>query len=294
MVLYFLSYQTDHHLAKTLFDISVFFGLLTLASKYQVFFRHRGLQLFSLATISFVLVASISSLLNDTPWFSEELGRVYHAAGALLLIPLLFVVRVRPRTFYLAISLATIACGIYALIEVWHHSSSGYRVGGSRHRPIVFGDTVLLMGFISVCGSYLPALRSARLTRFLPWIALISGVIVSYLSGSRGGWVFVPFALITAFLLLREYPAIRMAVYALSVVIVLTSIAVFMFEPNKAERIQIAADEVASVVDPGKQINMNSVTIRFRLPGRLLPNHHGLVSVLPVFVIICMSSTPAR
>jgi len=72
--------------------------------------------------------------------------------------------------------------------EVWFDAN---RLGNSFTNPIPFGDTALLLGFLSI----VPITLGGR-TRFaetaIRIMAFLLGGYASYLSGSRGGWIALP------------------------------------------------------------------------------------------------------
>ena len=65
------------------------------------------------------------------------------------------------------------------------------RLGNSFTNPIPFGDTALLLGFLSIV-----SIKRRRCTRAaeaaIKIAAFLLGGYASYLSGSRGGWIAVP------------------------------------------------------------------------------------------------------
>ncbi|MXN74649.1 hypothetical protein GR157_07830 [Burkholderia sp. 4701] len=66
------------------------------------------------------------------------------------------------------------------------------RVGNTFTNPIPFGDTALILGFLSMASIR----RSPDVTLLevvIKTIALLAGCYASYLSGARGGWIALPF-----------------------------------------------------------------------------------------------------
>lgn len=92
--------------------------------------------------------------------------------------------RPRMRWFWLGLCWGTVAAGVLALVQRFGFAMD--RVDGFTHHPITFGDLALAMGMMSLCA--LSALRNTRWA-WLPVVALVAGLMVSVLSGSRGGWV---------------------------------------------------------------------------------------------------------
>lgn len=91
-----------------------------------------------------------------------------------------------------------ISVGVWA-VYVSHYSgpsqwSSGDRLGNSFTNPIPFGDTAILLAFLSVISisrtQHVPSMES-----LIKILALVLGGYASLRSGSRGGWVAIPLLL---------------------------------------------------------------------------------------------------
>jgi O-antigen ligase len=120
--------------------------------------------------------------------------------------PLLRLALVVPSLFFLAslssrqlrlvqwgFVLGALGSGAWAVYAVFHPAVgfAGGRLGNSFTNPIPFGDTALLLGFLSIASierqRYVPVAEVA-----IKVVALSAGCYTSYLSGSRGGWIAVP------------------------------------------------------------------------------------------------------
>ncbi|UDG82436.1 O-antigen ligase family protein [Candidatus Vallotia cooleyia] len=91
---------------------------------------------------------------------------------------------------FVAGALLTGAWALYAIV----HPSAWYgpgRLGNSFINPIPFGDMALLIGFLAFAsldrGNHVSGIELA-----IKIIALLAGCLASYLSGSRGGWIALP------------------------------------------------------------------------------------------------------
>ena len=85
-------------------------------------------------------------------------------------------------------------CGGWA-VYLLMHAGIGYgveRIGNSFTNPIPFGDTALILGFLSIASIRrgVPANPSEVALKV---IALLAGCYASYASGARGGWIALPF-----------------------------------------------------------------------------------------------------
>lgn len=97
--------------------------------------------------------------------------------------------RIKLHFFWYGLTIGSfIVAGIAIYEVVFSHAD---RARSITH-PIIFGDLSLAMGVMTLAGA--GWFRSqAKWQILLPCIALICGVLASVLSGSRGGWVAVPF-----------------------------------------------------------------------------------------------------
>jgi len=112
----------------------------------------------------------------------------------ILVIPIYFALRQRKvslKYFFVGILFGAIGSGllaIYQTIFVNAHNVHGYIM------KINFGNLSLLLGVMSLAGLFL--LQGIRYKKSLIFICLISfcfGLIASILSGTRGGWIALPF-----------------------------------------------------------------------------------------------------
>ncbi|WP_394425039.1 O-antigen ligase family protein [Vreelandella stevensii] len=115
---------------------------------------------------------------------------------------LLLILRYPPQLKWLwsGIAVGAIGSGSWA---VWLKLTEGVeRVGGFLH-PIQFGNLSMLMGVLCCAGLGWAATRSHRAR----WVVLLSlgimlGMLGSFMSGSRGGWVGLP---VVGYVLYRGY-----------------------------------------------------------------------------------------
>lgn len=123
-------------------------------------------------------------------WHTRELDRPSRFILVLPVLLLLLKSVSRGRWLWFGVVFGTIAAFALALYE---RQALGFsRAQGSEH-PIMFGNTGMMLGLMSfVAAMYFMAKRRYG------WVTLaiiggICGVGVSFLSGSRGGWVGLPF-----------------------------------------------------------------------------------------------------
>ncbi|CAG9296032.1 O-antigen ligase [Celerinatantimonas diazotrophica] len=99
------------------------------------------------------------------------------------------------------IAMGTIA-GV--MIGGYERFVEGFSRAQSNLHPIMFGDISMLLGLLSLTGIlYFKALNANRSIVFM-MLGSVSGIFASILSGSRGGWIALPVAIIYIFWQGRE------------------------------------------------------------------------------------------
>jgi O-antigen ligase len=146
--------------------------------------------------------------------------------------------RPRMRWFWLGLCWGTVAAGVFALVQRFGFAMD--RVDGFTHHPISFGDLALAMGMMSLCA--LSALRNTRLA-WLPVVALVAGLMVSVLSGSRGGWVGLGLAALPLLVLGRAIHG-RVIWYTGTLILALLVAAYFLPVTGVASRVAEAVSDV--------------------------------------------------
>ncbi len=159
-------------------------------------------------------------------WRPREFDAPLRFVLALPIFLLLCDVRVRYlKAIGWGCAAGAVAAVIWAVID---RPAGGWtdtvRLGNYYTNPIPFGDTALLLGFLSVATLGWDGGRGRMGSWIAKGAALIAGAYVSYLSGARGGWIAIPvFVALLAF----EYRWLadwkRLAVGALIVVVAMTA-----------------------------------------------------------------------
>lgn len=188
--------------------------------------------------------------------------------------PLLRLALVIPGFFYLAslpsrqlrqvqwgFAIGGLGTGAWVIYQLTHPGIAyGIdRVGNTFTNPIPFGDTALILGFLSIAS--IRRGRDATLFEILiKTAALLAGCYASYLSGARGGWIALPF-LIWAAAGGRHWLASVKARVALGVA-VLVCIGALAGTSVVRERVSAFGTDIAAM----KQGNVDTSTgIRFSL-----------------------------
>ncbi len=141
---------------------------------------------------------------------------------------------------FVAGALATGAWAIYATFhpEVWYGPG---RLGNSFTNPIPFGDTALLLAFLSITSIRRTETPVQLAEVAIKLIALIGGMYASYLSGSRGGWIALPLLLWFA-IAGEHWLADRRARFVLAAVLVGCAIAATSTHGVRTRLAAISAD----------------------------------------------------
>ena len=109
----------------------------------------------------------------------------------LLVIPVYFFFRyfsINHACFWYGLFVGAVLSACGALYDSYVYYP--IRAHGITH-PIIFGDLALLMGAMSVAGMGWFKLKG-RLFVIIPIVAAVMGLLASFLSQSRGGWISIP------------------------------------------------------------------------------------------------------
>lgn len=197
----------------------------------------------------------------------------YFLAGALLL-PFLADSRIRPDWFWIAIAATALLSGAYALWEMQvcaldpaYQPPPGldYRAGGSKHKPIPFGDMAALAATLSLLGACV-VWGASRPRAWLFAVAALAGSYATLVSGTRGAWVFYPTAAVVIGLYLAQrYPAQRRRILLAFLGLILAGGILVGQSPSVQERIQTAVSELRDY-QPGTGVSSgNSLGERFEM-----------------------------
>lgn len=222
------------------YHVAALVGLICLALRWPALSRAltSDEKLACMGYAAFTVTILIS--LVDTGASKEAVGDLDVLLRPLWAIPILYLfIRTQPPEgmLWFGVSLGAMVAGINALYEVSMADHYVRANGGTS--AVTYGNTALLMGIIAAVG--LPYFR--KLGGFyvaLPIIALLLGLLGSFLSGSRGGWLAIPALVI---LLLWHFWRLRyqrLAVIAALVLAVIASLAVLLPQVGVSGRIGLA------------------------------------------------------
>jgi O-antigen ligase len=144
-------------------------------------------------------------------------------------------------------ALGGIGAGVWAVDSAIHMTVTELdRLGNDFTNPIPYGNTALLLGFLSVMTIRWDDYSGARLRQLgvaLKLLGLAGGLYASYLSGTRGGWLALPLFLILCTLNFNWLKRARHVPMALGVVVL--AVALLAISPIGRERVQATQSDLA-------------------------------------------------
>jgi O-antigen ligase len=143
-------------------------------------------------------------------------------------------------------ALGAIGAGAWAVDSAIHMTVTELnRLGNDFTNPIPYGNTALLLGFLSVMtirwDDY-PSVLLRRLGIALKIFGFIAGLYASYLSGTRGGWLAIPLFLMLCSLNFGWVRRGRHLVVALGVVVLAMSL--LLASPNGRDRLRQTQSDI--------------------------------------------------
>jgi O-antigen ligase len=261
-----------------------FFAILALALGAAVANRRtpgyfsglRTYRWFTIGMLAFVVAIAVQQAL-----FGYWLPRQFDALSRFVLaLPIFLLLRQLPsrnlRVIGWGCAAGALAVGIWALVDQpaggWTDAN---RLANSYTNAIPFGDTALLLGFLSIFTVGWDKPRDWRVLG-LRLLALVGGGYASYLSGSRGGWLAVPVFVVLLGMQYQWYAhKKRLLITTLAIVIGASALL-------STERIQKRLGEVTNDVSMMHQgEDYTSVGLRLQLwdASRLIFMHHPVYGV---------------
>ena len=160
------------------------------------------------AFLLYFSIFAFSTLLNG-----DSLSRLDDPSRFILCIPIFVaILRYPPPFAWITKSLviASYIAGIAALVLVFYYDQGRAFVSGNDflskgYMPIQSGNIAMTFGIVCLPIAIYHLNKSALITSVLCSFGAAFGISASYLSGSRGGWVFVPIAIIFLLYMNRKY-----------------------------------------------------------------------------------------
>ncbi len=178
------------------------FFLLLVLSLYTAYQRRhdrayfaplRRYRLFTAAMVALLVVVVAQEVVQHA-WRPREFDAPSRFVLALPIFLLLCDVPVRHlKAIGWGCAAGAVGAAVWAAID---RPAGGWtdmvRLGNYYTNQIPFGDTALLLAFLSASTLGWDGGRARTLAWFAKGAALVTGIYLSYLSGARGGWIAIP------------------------------------------------------------------------------------------------------
>ncbi|QQB18155.1 O-antigen ligase family protein [Aeromonas jandaei] len=204
-------------------------------------------------------VLFLISVIFDGSSFSQ-LDRPSRALMAALVIPTLARHKVK-----LEVLLCGFACGalIAACIAIYDKFYLGYERAFEFYSiPIQSGNISMSLGLFCLCGYFWSRANKFYNYSFFYMIGAISGLIGSFLSGSRGGWILLPVVIFSILMLYRNLIASNERKGLLCLLFIIIAM-VLAPQTGMLKRFDAAKTDIEQYVD-GTNLD-TSLGIRFQL-----------------------------
>ncbi|MBS4641202.1 O-antigen ligase family protein [Aeromonas media] len=189
----------------------------------------------------------------------REFDRPSRVLMAAMTLPLLS--RYPARLVSLIFGFAVGAC-IAGAIAIYDKFYLGMERAFGDIMPIQAGNISMTLGLLCLCGYFWYKSKGNVKTAMFMLFACAMGMLGSFLSGTRGGWVLLPLIILTIISHFRgnlcRIDKIVAAVFGLGLLAV-----VAIPQTGVAERIQVARSDIVQFVDGGNK--NTSIGIRFQL-----------------------------
>lgn len=147
------------------------------------------------------------------------------------------------KSFWVFSGIGAILTGGYALYATF---VEGLSRATTYDNPIYFGNGALVLALLSFCGTLWAMNQKNRNVwlQVLFIIAFLFGMVASFLSGTRGGWLSLPFVFLVFLFALKEYFIAHRSYLVIAVISVLLTASLGMSIDSVERRIDVASEEV--------------------------------------------------
>ncbi|CAE6701768.1 O-antigen ligase family protein [Paraburkholderia haematera] len=236
----------------------------------------RTYRWFTIGMLAFVVAIVVQQALFGY-WLPRQLDAL---SRFVLALPVFLLLRQLPsrhlRVIGWGCAAGALAVGAWALLDQpaggWTDAN---RLNNSYTNAIPFGDTALLLGFLSVFTLGWDTPRDWRALG-LRLLALVGGGYASYLSGSRGGWLAVPVFVVLLGMQYQWY-AHRKRLLIATLVIVIGAGSLL-----STERIQKRLGEVTndfSMLHQGEDYTSVGLRLQLWKASQLIFTHHPVYGI---------------
>lgn len=236
-----------------------FFVLLAIAlfAGFSKPFRLKGSLLvtaypwYAVAMLCFMVYLPIQQAL-DGYFLPREFDGMSRFALSLPIFLLLVNVPIRYlKAFGWGCALGAIGAGVWAVYSnIYTKIDDLNRLGNDFTNPIPYGNTALLLGFLSVMTirwDHYPNALAKRLGIAVKVLGLAGGVYASYLSGTRGGWLAIPLFLVLCSLNFGWVRQVRHGLVAL--VVAVLAMSALLASPLGRERVMQGRSDIVQLAE---------------------------------------------
>ena len=239
------------HSASTILAVLTAIGIYEWIAGRNRFVFNRSEKII-IATVAFYFFGALvffiaGGLFREGAGFKWDLD---HEIRFLAFIPIYILFRrkgLASWVIWYGTTMAAILCAFFAVYHVFRVYASAdaiaiplveaLRVSGA-YSPIPFGQLNLAFGCMSFCGIRFFYKKHPALV-VLPVAALFSGILVSFLSGSRGAILVIPFLALVFFIQMGSFPhPVRNRIMLLTVITVFSAGLFFMPGSSIYQRFQ--------------------------------------------------------
>lgn len=191
------------------------------------------------ALLAYFLVGAVTNLVHHLPSRSyDNFSRFLFAVPVLLLL-LRF--PIKPIYLWAGIALGALGAGVVAVMDFYVYGE--LRAGGYNN-PIQFGDIAILFPCLLMAG-FSWAKQHSRSMVIIFVVGIVSGILASLLSGARGGWLVLPFALALFYFVNDFHKNTRSAVIFIIAILCAAVFAYYFLSPDIVQiRINYAISDV--------------------------------------------------
>lgn len=257
-----LLFISHRHTAYMALDLILLLGLYQLLFNFS---RARIQLRYAYQTIVLIPLVYVAGHMVSVVWYGIYLEFPATSLYIYMLLPLVVLAfdrfALKAHWLWYGVSLAGIAAGVFAVVEVVVQDIE--RAGGSFSKPIIFGDLSLILGLLSLMASRYLYQRHHFLL-LLSGLGFVGGLLASLLSQSRGGWVFVPLALMIVGWCYRDVWRRSVVLRRGAVVgVIILALGIVSFSHILMKRFEIAETQIQTYLVDGPQDT--SIGLRFEL-----------------------------
>lgn len=156
----------------------------------------------------------------------------------------------RIEYFWVMVAIASVSNLVYALWSGGNYNFEGRLSTDVFDHPLYYGNVSLLFGFVSLAGTIWA--QGLQVKAKWGWsifllLGFLSGVMISILSGSRGGWVAIPFALFfVLFHFAKIYQKQALLYWGAAAFVILITLFVLFFDTPFQHRVLLTIQSLQS------------------------------------------------